>query len=207
MTQSDQSKWDNLIAAFPKNVVTFLQPKATEAASLGEAEWEYASSLTELPLALSDRITRPDTQEAVDVDTSPSWCVCEMPEGDFPRVRVFGEFETMLRHVGKLENNEVSVWVFYGVPLSITQLDTDGSRYIFTSRTEAFRLPFTPAEEVTSVSRAHANHLRVQEDGWLGDPSMTKSASDKYYVHEAPRDDEFDPSDDDDGGMIEATGI
>ena len=185
----------------------FLQPKVTELVSLDEAEQDYAANLTGLPIALSDRITRPDAQEIVDVDTSPAWCVCEMPEGDFPRVRVFGDFEVMVRYVGKLERSEVSVWIFYGVPVSVTQVDADGSRYIFTSRTEAFKLPFATAEEVTLVDRTSVSHLRIQEDGWLGDSSLTKSAVNSYYVHDTPRDDEFDPSgDDDDGDMMESLG-
>lgn len=190
----------------PKNVVISPQSRAMDPASLDEAQQDYAAGLTSLPLSLAERIARPDTQETVDVDTSPSWCVCEMPEGDFPRVRVFSDFEVMLRYVGKLEKNEVSVWIFYGVPVSMTQLDTDGSRYIITSRTEAFRLPFAAAEDVLAVDRASINDLRTQDDGWLGDPSLTKSAAPSYYVHEAPRDDEFDPSDDDDEGAVEPLG-
>ena len=175
--------------------------------SLDETEQDYAVGLTSLPLALAEKITRPDTQDTVDVDTSPSWCVCEMPEGDFPRVRVFSDFEVMLRHVGKLEKDEVSVWIFYGVPVSMTQLDVDASRYILTSRTEAFRLPSSGTEEILAVERSRVSNLNIQEDGWLGDPSLTKSAVPGYYVHEAPRDDEFDPSDDDDGGVVEPSGI
>jgi len=205
MTQADQNKWNKLTALFPKNVATFLQPKVTDPVSLDEAEEDYAASLEGLPVVLVDRITHLDAQESVDVDTSPAWCVCEMPEGDFPRVRVFGDFEVMLRHVGKLEGDEVSVWIFYGVPVSITQADADSSRYILTSRTEAFRLPSSAAEEVVSVDRAFVSNLSVQEDGWLGDPSLTKSAAPSYYVHESSRDDEFDPSDDD-GDIMEPSG-
>lgn len=208
MTQSDQVKWNTLTSMFPKNVAMSLQPRAMGSVSLDEAQQDYAVGLTSLPLALSERIARPDTQETVDVDTSPSWCVCEMPEGDFPRVRVFGDFEVMLRHVGKLEKDEVSVWIFYGVPVSMTQPDVDGSRYILTSRTEAFKLPFAASEDISTIDRARVSNLSVQEDGWLGDPSLTKSAVPSYYVHEAPRDDEFDPSDDDDDrGVAEPSGI
>ena len=175
--------------------------------SLDETEQEYADNLMALPLALSEHIDRPDTQESVDVDTPFSWCVCEMPEGDFPRVRVFNDFDATLRHVGKLEGDEVSAWIFFGTPISFTQPDNDGVRYLITSRREAFRLPTSTSEEILSVSREHVSNLNIQEDGWLGEPSLTKSAHASYYVHEAPRNDEFDPSDDDDEGRGEALEI
>lgn len=184
-------------------VKTSLQKKVMADASLDEDEQEYADNLMALPLVLSERIDRPDTQESVDVDTPFSWCVCEMPEGDFPRVRVFSDFEATLRYVGKLEGDEVSVWIFFGTPISLTQPDSDGVRYLITSRREAFRLPTSTTEDILSVSRDRVSGLNMQEDGWLGDPSLTKSAHASYYVHEAPRSDEFDPSDDDDEDQAE----
>ena len=165
---------------------------------LDEEEHAYASSLTALPLVMAEKIGRPETQEAVDVDTPFSWCVCEMPEGDFPRVRVFSDFEVMARHVGKLEGDEVSVWIFYGTPIPITQPGRDGSRHMITSRREAFRIPQVDREAVSSVVIEKTPAMNLQEDGWLGDPSLTETAEAAYYVHEAPKDDEFDPDNGDD---------
>jgi hypothetical protein len=164
---------------------------------LDEEEHAYASNLTSLPLVLAERIGRPETQEAVDVDTPFSWCVCEMPEGDFPRVRVFNDFEIMARHVGKLEGDEVSVWIFYGTPIPITQPGRDGSRHMITSRLEAFRIPQADREAVSSTVIEEIPAMALQEDGWLGDPSLTETAEAAYYVHETPKDDEFDPDDGD----------
>jgi len=164
--------------------------------SLDEAVQDYADSVTGLPLAIAERIERPDSAESVDVDNPFSWCVCEMPEGDFPRVRVFSEFEALVRHIGKLEGQEVSVWVFYGTPISLTKKDDFGGRYLMPSRQEAFRIPTIPAETVLAVDSLQVGQLDVQEDGWLGDPSLTESTTSTYYAREAPRDDEFDPDDD-----------
>lgn len=180
--------------------------KAMAVASLDEEEHTYASSLAALPLVLAEKIGRPETQEAVEVDTPFSWCVCEMPEGDFPRVRVFSDFEVMVRHVGKLEGDEVSVWIFYGTPIPITQPGPDGGRYMITSRNEAFRVPQAEREEVESVVIEKTSSMVLQEDGWLGDPSLTETATATYYAHEAPKDDEFDP-DDGEESMGESLGI
>ena len=207
MTRSDNNKWSKLLSSLPKMVGDHHQSKATAVASLDEEEHVYASSLTSLPLTLSERIGRPEAQEVVDVGTSFSWCVCEMPEGDFPRVRLFGDFETMVRHVGKLEGDEVSVWVFYGTPISITQRGSDGSRYIITSvNREAFRIPQTDKESLITSPSPASGLPGLQEDGWLGDPSLTETATAAYYAHEGPKDDEFDP---DDGDEVsgEALGI
>ena len=173
-----------------------LQKKVMADGSLDETAQDYAASLTELPLSVSERIERPDVEEAGDVDNPFSWCVCEMPEGDFPRVRVFSEFEFLLRHLGKLEGQEVSVWVFYGTPISLTEVDDSGSRYLMTSRQEAFKLPSHVGEPVSPVASTEVVKLNVQDDGWLGDPSLTESATSTYYARETPQDDEFDPDDD-----------
>jgi len=197
MTRVDNEKWSKLLSSLPKEVERHLQPKAMADALLDEDEQAYAASLTALPLALVERLGRPETQEAVDVDVPLSWCVCEMPEGDFPRVRVFNDFETMARHVGKLEGDEVSVWIFYGTPIPITQPGRDGARHMITSRREAFRIPRGEREEVSSIVIENKTVMTLQDDGWLGDPSLTETATAAYYVHESPKDDEFDP---DDGG-------
>ena len=204
MTQHDQNKWPSLLTSLPKTIETFLQKRATELVSLDEAEQDYAASLEDLPLTLSERIDRPDSQESVDLDTPFSWCVCEMPEGDFPRVRVFGEFEAMTRHISKLEGEEVSVWVFYGTPISLTQPDKDGCRYLLTSRREAFRLSSRQSvtEIAVSVARDQVNSLNIQEDGWLGDPNLTESTNANYYIRETARDNTFDPPDDEDDGEV-----
>ena len=152
-----------------------------------------------LPLAVSERIERPDAEEVVDVDNPFSWCVCEMPEGDFPRVRVFSEFDALIRHVGKLEGQEVSAWVFYGTPISLTELDEIGNRYLMTSRQEVFKIPTVATDPISVLGSSQISQLNVQEDGWLGDPSLTESATSTYYAREAPQDDEFDPDDDDQG--------
>ena len=209
MTQNDQDKWPNLLTSLPKTIETFLQKRATDLVSLDEAEQDYVSSLADLPLTLSERIDRPDSQESVDTDTPFSWCVCEMPEGDFPRVRVFGDFEAMTRHISKLEGEEVSVWVFYGTPISLTQSDKDGFRYLLTSRREAFRLSLSQSatEPVVSVARDQVSSLNIQEDGWLGDPNLTESTNANYYIRGATRDNAFDsPDDEDDGEVVESLG-
>jgi len=204
MTQREQDKWPSLLTSLPKTIETFLQKRATDLVSLDEAEQDYVSSLADLPLALSERIDRPDSQESVDMDTPFSWCACEMPEGDFPRVRVFGDFDTMVRHVSKLEGEEVSVWVFYGTPVSLTQPDKDGFRYLLTSRQEAFRLSSrqSVAEPAVSVAREQVSGLNIQEDGWLGDPNLTESTNANYYIRETARDNVFGPPDDDDDGEV-----
>lgn len=180
-------------------VGNFLQKKVTADVSLDEASQDYAASVMGLPLLVSERIERPDTEESVDVDNPFSWCVCEMPEGDFPRVRVFSEFDALARHVGKLEGQEVSVWIFYGTPISLTEKDDYGDRYLKTSRQEAFKVPTVPTGVALAVSSSQVSQLHIQEDGWLGDPSLTESATSTYYAREAPQDDEFDPDDDDQG--------
>ena len=82
--------------------------------SLDEPEYNYQIILDVIPDAFRDRLADPSREMRAEVATSPAWCLCEMPEGDYSRVRVFPDVEHLVRHIGRLEGEEVSVWAFYG---------------------------------------------------------------------------------------------
>ena len=166
---------------------------------LDDDQLAYQRTVSSLNDELLDRIPRPD-ESLPEVSSDPSWCVCEMPEGDFPRIRIFSEFNDMICHLAGLDGQEVSAWVFFGCPITFTSKDHNGYRYLLTSSSECHCI--RAGDEPLAVTPEEIRHLEMREDGWLGDPELTESSSESYYLAEGPRDDEFDPDEDIDGESL-----
>src|ERR1017187_982246 len=82
------------------------------------------------------------------------WCICESPEGEFARVRIFKELEGLARYLGRLEGAETSVWPFYGLALRFTKPLSQfyGRRLLLLpGEEEAIILPQSPAEPFKTV--------------------------------------------------------
>jgi hypothetical protein len=171
--------------------------KVTAAESLDESEHNYQAVLSIIPGTLHERLSKPVGERKAEINTRPSWCLCEIPEGDYSRVRVFPDLEHLLRHVARLEGEEVSVWVFYGTPLRFTSPDVLSSqRYLLVSDQEV--VPISGTSSITYTSMENQILPEIQEDGWLGDEAFTQGNTEAYYAHEPPQDDQFDAAEDDD---------
>jgi len=178
----------------PQQVIAALEATAVE--SLDESAYSYQSAVGGVPSVLHDRLELPADEEVTSIVTEPAWCLCEMPEGDYSRVRVFPTLESLAAHIGRLEGDEVSVWAFYGTPLRLTSMGNSGQRYLLVSDQEVVVIP---QGGDTSLQLADDPILPpVQEDGWLGDEAFTQGSTENYYAYESPQDDQFDPIDDDD---------
>jgi|TARA_R110000824_G_scaffold82768_15_gene207515 hypothetical protein len=167
---------------------------------LEESAYNYQAALEVVPVALHERLADPDSEVREEIATQPAWCLCEMPEGDYSRVRVFPDLDHMVKHIGRLEGEEVSVWAFYGTPLRITQpMGSPGQRYLLISEQEVIPIPHRGGEVLRPVSE---NQIlpEVQEDGWLGDAAFTQGSTETYYAYEAPSDDQFDGDGDEEEG-------
>jgi hypothetical protein len=168
--------------------------------SLDEPEYNYQIILDVIPDTFRDRLADPSREMRAEVATRPAWCLCEMPEGDYSRVRVFPDVEHLVRHIGRLEGEEVSVWAFYGTPLRITRsMGSPGQRYLLVSDQEVVPIPHGGERVLYGITENHTLP-GVQEDGWLGDEAFTQGNTENYYAYEAPQDDEFDGGEDDEGG-------
>lgn len=192
----------------PVQIVDGLGAKVTEGEPFEEAEYDYRAALNTIPDSFRERLSDPDREARAEVATSPAWCLCEMPEGDYSRVRVFPDLEHLVRHIGRLEGEEVSVWAFYGTPLRITRpMGSPGQRYLLVSDQEVVPIPYGGGQVLYSVGDKMAGrHVddqalpEVQEDGWLGDEAFTQGSTETYYAYESPQDDQFDGGDDDEEG-------
>ena len=196
-TPKENEKWSKLLHSMPVQIVDGLDAKATEGGPFEEAEYDYQAALSTIPDSFRERLSDPAREIRAEVSTSPAWCLCEMPEGDYSRVRVFPDLEHLVRHIGRLEGEEVSVWAFYGTPLRITRpMGSPGQRYLLVSDQEVVPIPYGGGQVLHPMVDNQALP-EVQEDGWLGDEAFTQGSTETYYAYEAPQDDQFDGGDED----------
>jgi hypothetical protein len=201
MKTDNKKRWVKLLQTLPAELRSSRLSKATDD-SLDENQLNYKATVEKhISPELLDRLPRP-SEVTPEIASDPAWCVCEMPEGDFPRIRVFQDFEVMVRHLANLDGQEVSAWVFFGSPFSFTTHDAAGYRYLMTSSSEAHRIS-KDAGPVTSVPASKLQNVSLREDGWLGDVELAEASSESYYLSEPPSNDEFDPDDDLDEHTLE----
>jgi hypothetical protein len=185
----------------PSQIAIALEAKVTAVESLDESEHNYQAALSILPGAVHERLAEPAGELKAEVSAHPAWCLCEMPEGDYSRVRVFPDLDHLVKHIARLEGEEVSAWVFYGTPLRFTHPDVvSGQRYLLVSEQEVVPISGPSSSAVTYTSAENQILPEVQEDGWLGDEAFTQGNTEAYYAYEAPQDDQFDAAEDDDDG-------
>lgn len=132
------------------------------------------------------------------------WCLCDMPDGDFPRVYSYGNLANLIEALAKREGKETAVWAMYGVPLMLTKALTRGSA----EEKETYRYLLLPGNQAVVVANKEPfrlisqdelpDDLETENDGWLGDPAFLRSSD--YFMPKAIPNDQLsvDPDNDDD---------
>jgi hypothetical protein len=169
---------------------------------------DMAAVLGEMPTELADKAAAVKREAG---DTSwerlieHRWCLCEMAEGDFPRVFVFPSVQRMSEAIAKREGVETAVWPLFGVPLGISKpLNTNEGgvvRYLILPNGKAAVVSKDVKFEIIDQSLLPQN-IEMQDEGWLGDPEYLEGKS--YYEEGFIEADSFtndpDMSDDSDDG-------
>jgi len=201
MSNKLKESWEKYI-----NTVPGLDSVVTPSVLPGDdSEVEYAAALGELPAdvvaVMNDSSPRQSEELKWEQAIEHHWCLCEMVEGDFPRVFAFPNPQRLVEAIAKREGDETAVWAMYGIPLQLTQAishphrEGESTRYLMlpnqlaavVSRTEPYRL----IEQSLLPENAEP-----QEEGWLGDPAMMQGQG--YYIGGIVEADEFSADDDDD---------
>lgn len=164
---------------------------------------EYLDFLGQLPVDLNADSSQVEDSFSINVDHN--WCLCEMPEGEFPRVYVYQSLDRVIEAILKREGKETAVWVTYGVPLRITKPEKQGpnkSRYLLLPNNLAVEVA---AGEPNVISQLDLpDGLEVQEEGWLGDQGYLECQN-YYFSAQIPNDafsaDDSQDEDDEDSGM------
>jgi len=178
MESENVSKWDN----YRKTV-----PGLTEQPAQIEDDnvLAYNRMLSHLPNELANQLRQTSKQEADwPKQIEHSWCLCDMPEGEFPRVHIYKDLHQLVEAISKREGQTTAVWPMFGIPLRLSKAfkrQKDGllCRYLLLPNQKAVLI--APNEPVKLLDQTElAEELEIEEDGWLGDQIHLKSQS--YFV-------------------------
>lgn len=189
-------KWEAYKSAVP-GLAEALQPVTT---GVEDSELEFKAFLSKLPLEIAEQLgeVRQDSEDTPwSKGIAHSWCLCDMPEGEFPRVYVYNSLQGLVEAVVKREGQETAVWALYGVPLRLTKAVVQGDKRV--------RYLLLPGQHAAVVSEripynlvaqsALPDNLELEDTGWLGDPAYLQAQ--QFFtpgytevVAEPPEDDE-----------------
>lgn len=169
-------KWEAYKSAVP-GLAEALQPVTH---GVEDSELEFKAFLSKLPLEIAEQLSEAQ-QDSEDSPWSKgithSWCLCDMPEGEFPRVYVYNSLQGLVEAVVKREGQETAVWALYGVPLRLTKTVMQGDkrvRYLLLPGQHAAvvseRLPYNLVAQSDLP-----NNLELEDTGWLGDPAYLQA--------------------------------
>jgi len=194
----------------------FQQPPLTAS---DDSDSEFQAMLDQLPVDIAERVSSAHA-ESEEIEwgklIEPQWCLCETPEGEFPRVYALPSLERLVELIAKREGEETAVWPMWGIPLRLTKAKTieQGNkqitvRYLLLPNQKAAVISAEKGFQLVDQSLLPVS-LELEEEGWLGDQAYLESQS--FYVDGYIDDDSFtgeddDPDDDDDpdadGGVEE----
>jgi hypothetical protein len=196
-----KDKWQAYLEQLPDMPTRALAPREEP----DDGDNDMQATLDKLPASLAAKVAAARESSAEtpwERLIEHRWCLCEMAEGDFPRVYVFKDVERMAAAIAKREGSETAVWPLFGVPLGISKsLNTaDGKvvRYLVLPNGKAAVVGKDVKFEIIDQSLLPAN-IAMQDEGWLGDPEYLEGKS--YYEEGFIEADSFtnDPGMEDDG--------
>lgn len=208
-----KEQWEKYIATVPGLDHVVVQPKPP----LEDSAVEYSSFVAQLPsdvvATMGDASPKQSEELPWEHTVEHHWCLCEMPEGDFPRVFVFPTLQRLTEAIAKREGQEVAVWPMYGIPLRMTKAipnpNNGGAltRYLLLPNQLAAVVSVKEPYKLIEQS-VLPDDIETEDEGWLGDPTMLEQQG--YFVDGYVEEDDFsaDPDmnvddDDDDPNYVE----
>ncbi len=202
------SKWDNY-----KKVVPGLDNIYAPDLAEDDNVLAYKKMLSSLPVELAAQLNQGnDKPTEWPKQIEHAWCLCDMPEGEFPRVHIYKDLTQLVEAISKREGHTTAVWPMYGIPLRLSksfkrQRDGVLCRYLLLPNQKAILI--APNEALKLLDQTElTEELEIEEDGWLGDQVHLKSQS--YFVpgiedtefsadpdNELAEDDENEPDEED----------
>lgn len=196
-----KENWEKYVGTVP-GLDAAITPTAAPA---GDEAAEYSAALSVLPsdvvTALGDDSPKQSEEPKWEQAIEHHWCLCEMVEGDFPRVFAFPNLQRLVEAIAKREGDETAVWAMYGIPLQLTQAtphphrEGELTRYLLLPNQLAAVVSKTEEYRLIEKSLLPEN-IELQEEGWLGDPELMQEQG--YFMEGIVDDDEFDDADEDD---------
>jgi hypothetical protein len=197
MAKTNGEKWEAYKVAVP-GLDSLLKPALT---ALSDSDMEYNSLKEKLPSDVSAQMQ--DTkQESGEAGTSISivhhWCLCDMQEGDFPRVHIYPNLQSLSEAIAKREGKETAVWAMYGIPLQLTKpiLKPNGDKQRYLLLPNQMAVTVGNKEDYQMVEQSLLPATTLEETGWLGNPLYLESQ--QFYTPGFVDDDQFSAEPDED---------
>ena len=126
------------------------------------------------------------------------WCLCDMQEGDFPRVHVYPNLQSLTEAIAKREGKETAVWAMYGIPLQLTKpiLKPNGDKQRYLLLPNQMAVTVGNKEDYKMVEQSLLPATTLEETGWLGNPLYLESQ--QFYTPGFVDDDQFSEEPDED---------
>lgn len=177
-----QDNWANYTSGIP-GLDASIEAKGKQV--INDDSNDFRSFLDALPGEVSDEIGEPLKTEDIDLTKAIDhhWCLCEMPEGDFPRVYAFQSIRRLVEAIAKREGQETAVWAMYGIPLRLTRLITaaNGKQVRYLLLPNQLAVAISEASSLTVIEQSLLpDDLATQDEGWLGDPDYLKEQ--QYFL-------------------------
>lgn len=174
-----QEKWKEYLASVP-GLAASIQ---SDDKAVDDDSANFSSFVSALPGEVSGGLGDVQDKEELSLKKSIEhhWCLCDMPEGEFPRVYVYSSLPRLIEAIEKREGDETAVWAMYGIPLRLTKTiklaGNKQSRYLLLPNNMAAVVGGQESGKIIDQSLL-PDDLAVQEEGWLGDPDYLE---DQHY--------------------------
>lgn len=177
-----QDNWANYTSGIP-GLDASIEAKGKQV--IDDDSNDFKSFLESLPGEVSDEIGEPLKTEDIDLTKAIDhhWCLCDMPEGDFPRVYAFQSIRRLVEAIAKREGQETAVWAMYGIPLRLTRLITaaNGKQVRYLLLPNQLAVAISGSDTLTVIEQSLLpDDLATQDEGWLGDPDYLKEQ--QYFL-------------------------
>ena len=188
MAKVNNEKWEAYKSSIP-GLASLLKPALTAAS---DSDIEYNSLTGKLPSDVLAKMV--DTKHASSESTiniSHHWCLCDMQEGDFPRVHVYPNLQSLTEAIAKREGKETAVWAMYGIPLQLTKpvLKPNGDKQRYLLLPNQMAVTVGSKEDYQMIEQSLLPAMDLEETGWLGNPLYLESQ--QFYTPGFVDDDQF----------------
>lgn len=195
MAKAGNEKWEAYKSSIP-GLESLLKPALT---APSDSDIEYNSLTGKLPSdVLSKMVDTKHASSESSINISHHWCLCDMQEGDFPRVHVYPTLQSLTEAIAKREGKETAVWAMYGIPLQLTKpvLKPNGDKQRYLLLPNQMAVTVGSREDYQMIDQSLLPALTLEETGWLGNPLYLESQ--QFYTPGFVEDDQFSEEQDED---------
>ena len=197
MAKVNNEKWEAYKAAIP-GLESLLKPALT---APSDSDIEYNSLTEKLPsdvLAQMQDTKQGANEQVWGASIAHHWCLCDMQEGDFPRVHVYPNLQSLTEAIAKREGKETAVWAMYGIPLQLTKpiLKPNGDKQRYLLLPNQMAVTVGNKEDYQMMEQSLLPPTTLEETGWLGNPLYLESQ--QFYTPGFVDDDQFSEEPDED---------